>query len=180
MQFKSSHNAKGNFRYFALAAICFLPWHFEAAFAQELPGQAVVSSELGADALLRTTVIPVSKSTDKKVVQWEKRSLSMIKWKEHPITTIKGGTARLITTFDRKGGSYGTGAVKYQLFLNNIPFVPDEMSVQLLDKNGFKTVEFKLYHENFHPVPGTSMMVASEEWTCLGKDYHKARDYVVK
>jgi hypothetical protein len=112
--------------------------------------------------------------------QWEMYKYPMIRWRPHPITTVPGGVAQLTTTFDSTAGSYSEAAVKYKLTLFNVPEIPYDVQVQLLDGNGFKVLEFQVYQSAFHPVPGTSLIEVSDECTCTEKAYKQARDYTVK
>lgn len=110
-------------------------------------------------------------------VQWEIRNYPFIKWKAHHITTIPGGIAQLSTNYD--DASFQS-PLKCKLVLGKIAQIPNEVKVQLLDANGFKLIEVRIYGGSFHPVPGTIFVEANTDHYCNEQEYRKVRDYLVE
>jgi hypothetical protein len=99
--------------------------------------------------------------TQRSEVAWESYRYPVIKWKVHPITTIPGGIAQLSTTIDPTG-KFGGPVMRFQLKLFKIERVPRMTTVELLDVNGFKLIEFHIAGGQFHPIPGTEVVEASD------------------
>lgn len=124
--------------------------------------------------------IQTRQSKKSKQYQWESYKFPIIKWKQHPITTVSDGIAQLTTTFDPSGGPLRNGVIKFNLTLSKFDALPNTVTVQMLDTNGFKLNEFTVYKDTFHPVPGTALVEASDENQCSRETYRKIRDYLVK
>ncbi|MBX9877572.1 MAG: hypothetical protein K2Y22_03865 [Candidatus Obscuribacterales bacterium] len=166
---------KGLQRIAATAAILSVPGLTGACFAQEekpVPLHAEISP-----APVKN--IQQSKKCQPKQCEWELRKYPIIRWKQHPVTTIQGATVQLSTTFNDKRDMFGRGVLRYTVTASQIPPASGTFIVQLLDANGFKLTEFEIKRDRFHPVPGTALLEAADEHPCTMKEYKQAADYVV-
>lgn len=122
---------------------------------------------------------PKEKNAD---FNWDSYSWPVIVWKPHPVTTITDGVAVLETKFDGDLTKNFGGKAKYKLRLFKVDKtkLPYFIRVQLLDASGFKLVEFQVSRDSFHPIPGTSLLEAVDEFHCPSKEYSEARDYLVQ
>ncbi len=112
--------------------------------------------------------------------QWDYRKYPIIRWKAHPVTIMPGASAQMNTSFDTKEDMFGRGLLKYSMRISEFPPNCEAVGIQLLDANGFKLIEFDIARNQFHPVPGSSVLEASDEQPCKKKEYWQARDYLVK
>lgn len=110
---------------------------------------------------------------------WEENRGGVIKWKGHPITNIPDGVAQLETDFTLGPGYSPDGFLRFKLRLFKIPVVPEHVQVRLLDKNGFKLMDFSIKGYQFLPVPETALVEANEQISCHSSIYKKLRDYSV-
>lgn len=123
--------------------------------------------------------------------QFESYNYPMIKWKPKAISRIPGAIVQLATTFE-------LNEMKYKLTLFKTPsevkvsgsqgvqeasnalMVPSRVSVQLLDQNGFKLIEFSIGSQQWDQIPGTNVLEARDKLNCNEWDYRRSRDYSVK
>jgi hypothetical protein len=69
--------------------------------------------------------------------------------------------------------------MRYKLTVFKAPEPPRQLQVQLLDKNGFKLLQFDA--SDFQKLPGTTSLLESrQDFPCSEIDYRQATDYSVK
>lgn len=123
--------------------------------------------------------------------QIESYAYPMIKWKPKAVSRIPGAIVQLATTYE-------VNELKYKLTLFRAPtevkssgssgvqetrnsyLIPSRVSVQLLDQNGFKLLEFSVGSNQWDQIPGTSVLEARDKISCNEWDYRRSRDYSVK
>lgn len=82
---------------------------------------------------------------------------------------------QLVTTFEAASDSVRNGRMKY--ILTVFKAIPRNCEVQLLDKSGFKVVQFTA--SDFHVI-SPNLVEARADVSCSEDDYKQARDYSVK
>lgn len=124
--------------------------------------------------------------------QFEEYNYPIIKWKPKPISGVPGAIVQLSTTYE-------ISDLKYKLTLFRAPTsaqpkagargiqeastsveIPNQITVQLLDSNGFKLSEFTVNQRQWEQIPGTSVLESRDKINCNEWDYRRSRDYSVK
>lgn len=101
-----------------------------------------------------------------------------IKWRPKPVAGVEGAIAQLWTTYETRGEGGKSGKINYRLTTFKAPNKMD-YEVQLLDKNGFKLMQFNA--TDFHQIPGSSeILEARDSYVCDEDEYRRVQDYSIK
>lgn len=100
----------------------------------------------------------------------------IIKFHPKPMPGSKDGFAQLTTTEEVSASGSSIGVVKYKLIL--LRAVPTELTVELLDANGFRLARpFMVSAADFQTIEGTDLLAARGEFSFSLSDYPKVRDF---
>lgn len=103
-----------------------------------------------------------------------------IKWRAKPLAGKEGAIVQLWTTYENSVAPAGqvSGNLKYRLTVFKAP-EKQQCEVQLLDKDGFKLMQFDA--TDFHQMPGSAdIMEARDSNQCTEDLYRRVQDYSIK
>lgn len=102
-----------------------------------------------------------------------------IKWRAKPLAGKDGAIVQLWTTYEAATqAGQASGNMKYKLTVFKAPD-KQQCEVQLLDKDGFKLMQFDA--SDFHQMPGSAdIMEARDSNPCTEDLYRRVQDYSIK
>lgn len=141
-------------------------------------GLQVKSGEPGVTSLL--TKIPgvssLVKSDENSPI--ELYEYPIIKWRAKPLADVPEAIIQLWTTYEPSDPPGQQGKMNYKLTVFKAP-EKGQFEVQLLDKTGFKLLQFDA--SDFHQIPGSAdLKEARDSYSCTEDLYKKIRDYSIK